>query len=111
MLLVQLLQTLSEALVAGMALEHGQGLGGRLAIGAQEGDAVAVAGGVDTHTDTVQRTGLGHRELSTQLRGRQLGSRPIVSSVAREPVSLLQEIFGQAILVISGQGRMMYQNF
>ena len=30
--------------------------------------------------------------------------------VAREPVSLLREIFGQAILVISGQGRMMYQN-
>jgi len=31
-------------------------------------------------------------------------------SVARESVSLLREVFGQAILVISGQGRMMYQN-
>jgi hypothetical protein len=34
----------------------------------------------------------------------------VVTSVAREPVSLLREIFGQAILVISGQRRMMYQN-
>jgi len=33
-----------------------------------------------------------------------------MSSVAREPVSLLREILGQAILVISGQSRMMYQN-
>jgi hypothetical protein len=34
----------------------------------------------------------------------------VMPSVAREPVSLLREIFGQAILVISGPGRMMYQN-
>ncbi len=34
----------------------------------------------------------------------------MVPSVAREPVSLLREIFGQAILVISGPGRKMYQN-
>jgi hypothetical protein len=33
-----------------------------------------------------------------------------MTSVAREPVSLLRETFGQAILVISGQGRRMYQN-
>src|ERR1700688_35007 len=31
--------------------------------------------------------------------------------VARKSVSLLREIFGQAILVISGQRRMMYQSF
>jgi hypothetical protein len=30
--------------------------------------------------------------------------------VARKSVSLLREIFGQAILVISGQRRMMYQS-
>src|SRR5271166_4841381 len=30
--------------------------------------------------------------------------------VARKPVSLLRDIFGQAILVISGQSRRMYQN-
>src|ERR1700682_5762880 len=30
--------------------------------------------------------------------------------IARKPVSLLREIFGQAILVISGQRRRMYQN-
>jgi hypothetical protein len=33
-----------------------------------------------------------------------------MTSVAREPVSLLREIFGQAILVMSGQSRKMYQN-
>jgi len=33
-----------------------------------------------------------------------------MTSVAREPVSLLREAFGPAILVISGQGRRMYQN-
>jgi hypothetical protein len=33
----------------------------------------------------------------------------VLTSVAREPVSLLREIFGQAILVISGPGRRMYQ--
>ncbi len=33
-----------------------------------------------------------------------------LTCVARKPVSLLREIFGQAILVISGQGRRMYQN-
>jgi hypothetical protein len=34
---------------------------------------------------------------------------PVLTSVAREPVSLLRDIFGQAILVISGRCRMMYQ--
>jgi hypothetical protein len=32
------------------------------------------------------------------------------TGVARKSVSRLREIFGQAILVISGQRRMMYQN-
>ena len=34
--------------------------------------------------------------------------RRFVPRVAREPVSLLREIFGQAILVMSGQSRKMY---
>src|SRR5438552_137151 len=38
------------------------------------------------------------------------GGRRLVTGVAREPVSLLREIFGQAILVMSGQRRKMYQN-
>ena len=54
MLLVQLLQTFVEGLVAGSAFEDGHGLGGGLAIGAQEGDAMAVACGVDADADTVQ---------------------------------------------------------
>jgi hypothetical protein len=37
-------------------------------------------------------------------------SRRLVTGVARETVSLLREIFGQAILVMSGQCRKMYQN-
>ena len=39
-----------------------------------------------------------------------LAAGTVVTSVARELVSLLREIFGPAILVISGQSRMMYQN-
>jgi hypothetical protein len=34
----------------------------------------------------------------------------VMTCVARKPVSLPRIIFGQAILVISGQRRMMYQN-
>jgi len=34
----------------------------------------------------------------------------IVTSVARKSVSFLREIFGQAILVMSGRNRKMYQN-
>jgi hypothetical protein len=34
----------------------------------------------------------------------------VVTRVARKSVSLLREIFGLAILVISGRGRRMYQN-
>src|SRR5438270_12980001 len=49
------------------------------------------------------------RNLRATRKG-QPGGRPVMSSVAREPVSLLREILGQAILVISGQSRMMYQN-
>jgi hypothetical protein len=40
----------------------------------------------------------------------RLDGRYGVTSGARESVSLLREIFGKAILVISGQSRMMYQN-
>src|SRR5271155_3848197 len=34
----------------------------------------------------------------------------VVECVARKSVSLLRSVFGQAILVISGRGRRMYQN-
>ncbi len=34
----------------------------------------------------------------------------MMPSVAREPVSFLRVIFGQAILVMSGRRRKMYQN-
>jgi hypothetical protein len=109
MLLVQLLQALVQSLVAGAVFENGQGLGGGLAIGAQEGDAMAVACGVDADADTVQGAYLGHNG-SPEGRVVRPGSRRFGTGVARELVSLLREIFGQAILVISGPGRKMYQN-
>jgi hypothetical protein len=41
--------------------------------------------------------------------GSWLKGQRIVTCVARKPASLLREIFGQVILVISGQSRMMYR--
>jgi hypothetical protein len=48
----------------------------------------------------------------TSQRQRDAGSLAgaVGKCVARKSVSLLREIFGQAILVISGRGRKMYQN-
>ena len=54
MLFVQLIKALLQGLIAGAVLHHGQRLGGRLAIGSEEGDAVTVACGVDTDADAVQ---------------------------------------------------------
>ena len=54
MLLVQLFEAFLQGLIAGAVFEDGDGLGGGLAIGAQEGDAMAVACGVDADADTVQ---------------------------------------------------------
>lgn len=57
---VQRLQAFLQGLVTSPALEDGHGLGGRLAIGAQEGDAMAVARGVDADADAVQGNDGGH---------------------------------------------------
>jgi hypothetical protein len=105
----QLLQALLQGLVAGPAFQDGHRLGGRLAVGAQERDAVAVAGGIATDVDTVQGTNGGHGRSPATKEGRQ-PARPAGTCVAREPVSLLREIFGPAILVISGPRRLMYQS-
>ena len=53
---VELFEALCRGLIAGVVLQDGEGLGGGLAIGAEEGDAVAVACGVDADTDAVERT-------------------------------------------------------
>jgi hypothetical protein len=53
MLVVQLLEAFLQSRIAGPAFEHGERLGGRLAIGAQERRAMAVACGVDADADTV----------------------------------------------------------
>ena len=52
---MQLFESLLEGLVAGVVFQNGEGLGGGLAIGPQEGDTVAVACGVDADTKAVQR--------------------------------------------------------
>ena len=57
MLLVQLFEALLEGLIAGVVLEDGEGLGGGLAIGAEEGDTMAVACGVDADADAVEGSG------------------------------------------------------
>ena len=51
-----MLQAFLQGLVAGSAFENGPGLGSRLAVGAQEGDAMAGASGVNADAETVPRT-------------------------------------------------------
>jgi hypothetical protein len=58
-LLVELFQALPQSLIAGVVFEDGEGLGSRLAVGTEEGDAMAVTGGVDADADAVERGGGG----------------------------------------------------
>ena len=60
MLLMQLLQAFLQGLIAGAVLHHGERLGGRLAIGPEEGDTMTVACGVDADADAVEGRGGGH---------------------------------------------------
>ena len=101
--------TLAERFIAGVIFADGEGPGKRLAVRPEEGNAMTVARGVDADADTVQRANRGHNR-SPQRRVVRPGGRRWMTSVAREPVSLLRKMFGQAILVISGPGRRMYQN-
>jgi hypothetical protein len=63
MLLVELLEALLELQVALVVFEDGEGLGSGKAVGAEEGDAVAVASSIDADTDAVEGGGgnRGHR--------------------------------------------------
>src|SRR5262249_33093788 len=106
MLLVQLLQALLQGLIALAVFLDGERLGGRLAIGAEEGNAVTVACGVNTHTDTVQRLCRGHDGSPKQ----SVQPDAVVRSGREEGVSLLRYCLGQVILVISGPRRLMYQS-
>jgi hypothetical protein len=110
MLLVQLLQAFVQGLVTGSAFEDGQGLGGGLSIGAQERDAMAVASGVDADADTIEGSDVGQENLLARTAKAPTLAGALGKGVARRSVSLLRVIFGQAILVISGRCRMMYQN-
>ena len=60
MLLVQLSQAFLQGLIAVAVLHDGERLGGRLAIGPEEGDAMTVACGVDADADAVEGRGGGH---------------------------------------------------
>jgi hypothetical protein len=59
-LVVEVLEAFLEGVIAGAIFEDGERLGCRQAIGSQEADAVAVACGVDTDADAVQRRYRGH---------------------------------------------------
>ena len=87
----------SQGLVAGAVLDDGERLGGRSAIGPEEGDAVAVAGGVDPDADAVEARRGGHASHPETDRGTQydecrMGRR-------ESPPRIL----GQVILVMSGR--------
>ena len=107
MLLVEMFETILQGLIAGLVFDDGERFGGGLAIGPEEGDAMAVACGVDADADAVERSsgddheGPPRREVPAGHRVRQ------ASRGAREPPP---GIFGKVILVISGQSRMMYQS-
>ena len=60
MLFMQLIEAFLQGLIAGTVLHHGEGLGGRLAIGSEEGDAMTVACGVDADADAVEGRGGRH---------------------------------------------------
>ena len=60
MLFMQLVEAILQGLVAGAVFHHGEGLGGGLAIGPEEGDAMAVASGVDADADAVEGRSGGH---------------------------------------------------
>ena len=61
MLLMQLLKTFAQSLVAGVVLHDEQLFGGRLAIRPQKGNDVAVASGVDADADGSQALGRGRQ--------------------------------------------------
>ena len=83
MLLMQLLEAFLQGLIAGAVLHHGERLGGRLAIGPEEGDAMTVACGVDADADAVEGRGGGHgRSPGTKESG---GRTPGATCVARRP--------------------------
>ncbi len=88
MLCVQLFEALLQRCIAGSAFKNGDGLGGRLAIGAQEGNTMAVAGGVDADADTVQMRSRRHKDSPRNERCRRLGGRQdrnVRCEKAREP--------------------------
>src|SRR5262245_35118345 len=75
MLLVQPFQALAEVLIALLILQDGQRLGGRLPVGAQKRDAVAVARGVDADADAGLWVRKGHARVSRGEQWRWLGGK------------------------------------
>jgi hypothetical protein len=63
MLLVQLIESVLQGLIAGPVLGDGQGLGGLLTIRSEERDTMTIAGGIDTDADAVEGRGGGHGNL------------------------------------------------
>jgi hypothetical protein len=106
MLLVQLLEAFVQSLIAASILQNGERFGGRLAIRSEERDAMAVACGIDADANTVEERDGGH---GGPPHGRKKETR-VATCEEENGVSVLRNILGKAFLVISGRGRMMYQN-
>ena len=83
MLLVQLLQAFLQGLIAGAVFHDGERLGGGLAIGSQEGDAMAVACGVDADADAVQWSSRRHRGFLATKEWTLVDGQQNVTCVAR----------------------------
>jgi hypothetical protein len=100
------LEALLQRLVAGPVLQDGEGLGSRQAIRPQEGDPMAVACGVDADADALEGRGRGYGSPPERREGESaLGPVRAGGRRERPPGNL-----SQAILVISGQRRMMYRS-
>ena len=76
MFLMQLIEALLQGPIAGLVFQDGKGLGGGLAIGPEEGDAMAVACGVDADADAVEGCGCGHEGPPRNEGSRRAGRSP-----------------------------------
>src|SRR5262249_29942083 len=86
MLLVQLIQSVLQGLIARAVLGHREGLGGLLTIGPEERDTMTVARGIDTDANTVEGRGGEHERPPARGDWETAGA----TRVEEEGVSLLR---------------------
>ena len=108
MLPMQTLELLLQCLIAGLGFHDCERLGGGLMIGPAKRHAMTVARGVDADADALERRRRTHGFLRDEEECGWEGHPNRLAS--QRAVSLLRSSFGEVILVISGQRRMMYQS-